>query len=156
MASGLMNLPLRTELSSLVQTTVNKIPLDRVNVFERLPHGNTRYPAGCCASNLNPPPLHDDKRRIARPQRMLHHPDVLDDLALLHLRLRRPIRKGEGSLRGEARQRQEQSSHGHLSCALLGYCIAVIIPRAERHASQCQAFGRRRRIKAAAHPYRKG
>ena len=41
--------------SALVQMTVNKIPLDRVNVFERLPHGNTRYPAGCCTSNLRPP-----------------------------------------------------------------------------------------------------
>ena len=47
--------------SALVQMTVNEIPLDRVNVFERLPLGNTRYPAGCCPSNLRPPSL------IARP-----------------------------------------------------------------------------------------
>ena len=43
--------------SALVQMTVNEIPLDRVNVFVNLPHGNTRYPAGCCTSNLRPPPL---------------------------------------------------------------------------------------------------
>jgi len=41
--------------SALVQMTVNEIPLDRVNVFVNLPHGNTRYPAGCCNSNLSPP-----------------------------------------------------------------------------------------------------
>ncbi len=44
--------------------TVNEIPLARVKMFECLSHGNTRYPAGCCASNLRPPserePIHAD------------------------------------------------------------------------------------------------
>ena len=42
--------------AALVQMPVDEIPLGRVDVLVSLSHGNTRYPAGCCTSNLRTPP----------------------------------------------------------------------------------------------------